>query len=118
MPSAHTPYANAMIRTAGELQVPVVDLCRISRSFLNAEGDAATAQYYMNTAPGEYRRSPEGQTDNTHLKYEGAMLYAGMIARAVRTFPEPYASLIIGDLDGDTADFFPVNRINEGFTDG
>ncbi|MCR5092483.1 MAG: hypothetical protein K6B72_00710 [Lachnospiraceae bacterium] len=40
---------------------------------------------------------PVGQTDNSHLKYSGAMLYAGMIADGLKKLGEPYASLVEND---------------------
>ena len=48
----------------------------------------------MNLAPGEAGWAPEGKIDNSHLKYEGAMLYAGMIAKGLRELGGVYASLL------------------------
>ena len=48
----------------------------------------------MNVEPGEYDWLPEGLRDNSHLKYEGAMLYAGFIAKEIEKLGEPYHTLI------------------------
>ena len=77
-----------------EFDVPVVDLFTMSRDFLEKTGDEASKKYYMNLAPGEATWAPEGKIDNSHLKYEGAMLYAGMIAKGLLKFEEVYSSLI------------------------
>ena len=51
----------------------------------------------MNLEPGEAEWAPEGKTDNSHLKYEGAMLYAGMIAKGLLELGGVYASLLADD---------------------
>ena len=86
-----------------ELSVPVIDLFTMSWSFLEKNGDEATKKYYMNLAPGEASWAPEGKIDNSHLKYEGAMLYAGLIAKGLRDLGGVYASLLADeDLEKDT----------------
>ena len=96
--SEHTEYVLGMKEAAQKFDVPVVDLFTMSRDFLEKEGDEASKKYYMNLAPGEADWAPEGKTDNSHLKYEGAMLYAGMIARGLLDLGGIYAS-IVADTD-------------------
>ncbi|MCR4588822.1 MAG: rhamnogalacturonan acetylesterase [Lachnospiraceae bacterium] len=93
-PSAHEPYVKAIFEAGKRFETPVIDLWSISRAFLAKEGDAETIQYFMHTVPGEYSRAPEGQVDNTHLKYAGAMTFAGMIARELIRMGGVYAELI------------------------
>ncbi len=93
-PSEHTEYVKGMKEAAEKFDVPVVDLFTMSRDFLEKTGDEASKKYYMNLAPGEASWAPEGKIDNSHLKYEGAMLYAGMIARGLKKLGEPYSSLL------------------------
>ena len=93
-PSEHTEYVQGMKEAAKKLDVPVVDLFSMSREFLEKTGDEASKRYYMNLAPGEATWAPEGEIDNSHLKYEGAMLYAGMIAKGLAQLGEPYSSLL------------------------
>lgn len=93
-PSEHTEYVKGMKEAAEKFDVPVVDLFTMSRDFLEKTGDEASKKYYMNLAPGEATWAPEGKIDNSHLKYEGAMLYAGMIAKGLLKFEEVYSSLI------------------------
>ena len=70
-------------------------MCLIwSRDFLEKTGDEASKKYYMNLAPGEADWAPEGKIDNSHLKYEGAMLYAGMIAKGLSKLGGVYADLL------------------------
>ncbi len=93
-PSAHEPYVKAILEAGRRFETPVIDLWKISRAFLEQEGDAATIRYFMHTVPGEYSRAPEGQVDNTHLKYAGAMKFAGMIANELVKLGGVYAQLI------------------------
>ena len=95
-PSEHTEYVKGMKEAAEKLDVPVIDLFTMSRQFLTGTGDEASKKYYMNLAPGEAPWAPEGKKDNSHLKYEGAMLYAGMIARSLLDMGGVYA-LILAD---------------------
>ncbi|MBE5825552.1 MAG: rhamnogalacturonan acetylesterase [Butyrivibrio sp.] len=102
-PSAHTDYVLAMKEVGKELEVPVIDLFTMSRDFLEKTGDEATKKYYMNLAPQEAAWAPEGKIDNSHLKYEGAMLFAGMVARGLSELGGVYASLLADEgLEKDT----------------
>ena len=92
--SEHTEYVKGMKEAAEKFDVPVVDLFSMSRDFLEKTGDEASKKYYMNLAPGEASWAPEGKKDNSHLKYEGACLYSGMIAKGLLELGNPYASLI------------------------
>ena len=94
MPSAHTEYVLGMKEAGEKFDVPVVDLFSKSRSFLEKTGDEGSRKYYMNLQPGEAAWAPDGQKDNSHLKYEGAMLYAGMIADGLKEIGGIYASLL------------------------
>jgi lysophospholipase L1-like esterase len=96
-PSEHTEYVKGMKEAAEKFDVPVIDLFTMSRDFLIKTGDEASKKYYMNLAPGEADWAPEGKIDNSHLKYEGAMLYAGMIAKGLLELGGVYASLLADD---------------------
>ena len=108
--SGHEEYVAGMKEAAVKFNVPVVDLYTMSREFLTQIGDEASKKYYMNLLPGEASWAPEGKTDNSHLKYEGAMLYAGMIAKGLSQLDETYSSLI--------ADEYLVSKSTEIETNG
>ncbi len=93
-PSEHTEYVQGMKEAAEKLDVPLVDLFNMSREFLEKTGDEASKKYYMNLSPGEAAFAPEGKIDNSHLKYEGAMLYAGMIAKGLKELGGVYSDII------------------------
>lgn len=91
----HGEYPRAIKEVGKELEVPVIDLCEISREFIEKTGDASTKKYFMHLAENEYPNYPEGKKDNTHLKYEGAVEFAGMIARELSKLSGIYADILV-----------------------
>ena len=47
---------------------------------------------------GQYSTHPEESLDNTHLRYEGAVNYASMIARGLRELGGMYADILLDNL--------------------
>ena len=93
----HGDYVAAMKQTAAELQVPLVDLYHLSRVELEQAGEQASERWYMNLDAGRYAAYPEGLQDNTHLQYEGAVIYAGCIARGLAGLGGAYRELLINE---------------------
>ncbi|MCR4739071.1 MAG: rhamnogalacturonan acetylesterase [Lachnospiraceae bacterium] len=104
-PSAHEPYAASVKRAAEMFDVPLVDLFTLSRQLLIREGSEASKRFYMHLKKGEAFWCRDGQIDDTHLKYAGAMAFSGLIAGELLKMEERYASLIdasvIAALQGD-----------------
>ena len=93
--NCHLDYPDAMEKVAREENVPYIDLCSLSRAYLDKIGDEASKELYMNFAPGLYDNFPEGKEDNTHLRYPGAVKYAGMIAEELKKLGGIYADLVL-----------------------
>ena len=66
-------YPDQARLVAEELGVPLLDLESTSRQWLEHLGDEASKAYFMNVAPGECTKYPEGKIDNTHLREAGAL---------------------------------------------
>lgn len=81
--NVHLNYPAAMLLLAEEECVPCIDLCRMSKEYLAKTGDEASKELFMNFAPGIYRNEPEGKEDNTHLRYAGAVRFAGMVVKGL-----------------------------------
>lgn len=94
----HSDYVEAMKQTAKRLDVPLVDLNARSRAKLTEAGAEASKEWYMHLPEGKYPSHPEGLTDNTHLKYEGAVVYAGCIAQGLKELGGIYRELLLDDL--------------------
>ena len=93
-PSSHTEYVEAMKQLALEENVAFIDLCAKSRKKMQEAGPVETAKWFMNIAPGEYPAYPSGLFDNTHLKYQGAYVFAGLVAEGLKELGAPYADLL------------------------
>ncbi len=94
----HSEYVEAMKQTAKKLDVPLIDLNAMSRAELQRIGAEASKDWYMHLPAGKYPYHMEGLTDNTHLKYAGAVAYAGCIARGLKELGGIYEELLLEDL--------------------
>jgi lysophospholipase L1-like esterase len=90
----HGDYPKAMIMTAKKLDVPCLDLYSRSRVLIEKLGPERSKGYFMHLAPGEYPNYPEGKVDDTHLKYEGAVAFAELIAKGLKELGEGYEALL------------------------
>lgn len=93
-PSLHADYVTAMKQTAERSGTPLIDLCGMSREALIQAGEQESRRWYMFFPAGTYREHPEESADNTHLRYEGAVLYGSMIARGLRALGGIYEELL------------------------
>ncbi len=107
LPSEHAEYVAGMKEAGEKFGVPVVDLFTESREFLKRTGDADSVQYYMHLEKGEAAWAPDGQKDDSHLKYEGAIIYAGMVAEGLVKLGGIYATLVDAENLSETSDYVP-----------
>lgn len=91
----HSDYVAAMKQTAEKLKVPLIDLYSMSRAELRKAGAKKSKDWYMHLPKGVYPSYMEGLTDNTHLRYEGAVMYAGCIARGLKELGGRYSDLLV-----------------------
>ena len=62
----------------------------------------------MHVPAGVYPYKPDGlDTDNTHLQYAGAVIFAGMIAAGLKNLGGEYADLIKEEWDGKIRLYYP-----------
>lgn len=94
----HTDYVAAMKQTAEKLDVPLIDLNSMSRAELKRIGTEASKDWYMHLPEGKYPYHMEGLADNTHLKYAGAVVYGGCIAKGLKELGGVYEDLLLDDL--------------------
>ena len=91
----HSDYVAAMKQAAENLDVPLIDLYSMSREKLRKAGAEKTKDWYMHLPKDVYPSHPEGLTDNTHLKYEGAVVYGGCIAAGLKKLGGRYSDLLL-----------------------
>lgn len=77
-------YRDMMIEAAGEQNVQLIDLGRKTAEYNSKIGEEACKLLYMNLEPGVFESAMEGKEDNAHLKFEGAFIYAGFVAKELK----------------------------------
>ena len=95
---AHSDYVAAMKQTAEKNNVPLVDLYSMSRMELKKAGEKNSRRWYMFFPEGEYKNHPEKSEDNTHLRYDGAVNFASLIAKGLKEIGGIYAEMLLDDL--------------------
>jgi lysophospholipase L1-like esterase len=95
---AHSDYVAAMKQTAEKNNVPLVDLYSMSRNALKKAGEKESRKWYMFFEAGIYKNYPEGKQDNTHLRVDGATMYAGLVAKGLKELGGIYGELVIDDI--------------------
>ena len=86
---SHGAYPTAMKEAAAKAGVPVVDLTVVTEQYLAGVGELWSRPLFV------------WPKDNTHLKYEGAVMMAGFLARGLRALGEPYSSLLAEEKEGE-----------------
>ena len=56
-------------------------------------------RWYMFFPEGEYKNHPEKSEDNTHLRYDGAVDFASLIARGLKEIGGVYAEMLLDDMN-------------------
>lgn len=80
----HGGYPEAMRRVAKRMNVPCLDLEATTAEWLRGLGDEESKPYFMNVAAGECTKFPEGKTDNTHLRENGALVVGRMAVEQIQ----------------------------------
>lgn len=91
----HKDYQESMKNAARECHVPCIDLCTASKKLLERTPREISEAWFMNLQPGEYPNFPDGSTDNTHLQWNGAIIFGKMVALGLKALGGKYAELLI-----------------------
>ncbi len=87
-PGSHGEYPHAVRRLSRIEGVPLIDLTAATESFLAQLGDEPSKPLFM------------WPKDNTHLKPEGAVKLAGLLAQGLKELGGEYADLLAGTDEG------------------
>ena len=110
----HGAYLDSPRNVAQELNVPFVDLNKLTHEVVEGMGPEDSKKLYVWVAPNTVAALPKGRQDNTHLNVYGASIVAELAAKAVtEAVPElkPYLrhyDLVVAK-DG-SGDFFSVQE--------
>ena len=88
----HAGYPDAMRRVAREEGVPLLDLQRASRAYVQRVGDEASRALYQWLPPGAWARFPDGRRDDTHFSEAGARAIAALAEQEMRALGLPIAA--------------------------
>ncbi len=91
----HGEYVAGVKQIAEEEQVVLIDLYSKSREKMEEAGAVETTKWFMHLAKGEYLSFPDGKVDNTHLKPEGARIFAGLVAESLKELGGIYSELLV-----------------------
>lgn len=91
----HLDYPDAMIALAKELDVPVIDLCTLSKARIEEAGFEDTKNWFLHVPAGVYDAFPNGKEDNSHLQYRGAYEFSKIIANEVAKIGGVYADVLV-----------------------
>ena len=80
--NSHGNYPDALRQLAARMNVPLIDLEKLTRHLVDSLGPEKSKKLYVWTRPNE--KYPEGHKDNTHLNVEGAHKVAELAAEAVK----------------------------------
>jgi len=91
----HMDYPKAMLALAEEVGVPVIDLCESSRQLLQTTGDEVSKKWFMNFGSSQYNNYPEVSSFIIHLRYEGFVTMAGLVADGLKKLGGIYEELLL-----------------------
>lgn len=93
-PGEHLEYVKGIKEAAEKFQAPLVDLYTKSRRELEKAGEERSRGWYMYFPEGYYPEHPAESKDNTHLRHDGAVHFAGLIAEGLRELGGVYADML------------------------
>jgi len=80
----HGKYPQAMRDVAKEMNVPLIDLTKLTKPLIERYGVEGSKKLFLWIAPGEYSTYAGGEKDNTHFSLLGATEIAGLFATEVK----------------------------------
>ncbi len=90
--NSHGDYPAAIKETAAELNIPCIDLTSLTMDFFGKEGKEMSRRFFMNFDKDLYENFPEGKSDDSHLRPDGAYqvcrLFTKELAEIKSRWPE------------------------------
>ncbi len=77
-------YILAVLAVAKELNVPLVDLNKLSAELVQNYGIEKSKELFLHIEPGRFSKLPEGKKDDSHLCVEGARKIAELAAKSMK----------------------------------
>ncbi|MDR1699478.1 MAG: rhamnogalacturonan acetylesterase [Prevotellaceae bacterium] len=80
----HGVYPDLVRGVAQEMNVPLVDMHKSSEKLIVELGEEGSVKLFMHVAPGESKKYPDGNIDNTHFRREGAVEMAKLAVEGLK----------------------------------
>ena len=81
---SHGEYVNMARQVAAEKGIPMIDMYKKSKQLLIDWGAEKTTRLFLHIQSGESLIFPEGKTDNTHFREEGALLMGSLFVEGLK----------------------------------
>lgn len=91
----HGDYPRAVKELATKLNIPCIDMYQLTRTEVSRYGSEKSKSLYMNFESGIYESYPDGLSDDTHLRYDGAYMVANCFYKEMMKLGL-YTDLFIG----------------------
>jgi lysophospholipase L1-like esterase len=91
----HGKYPEEMRKVAKEMNVPLIDLTKLSKPLIESYGVEGSKKLFNWVKPGEYPGYPDGEEDNTHFSEHGAMEISKLAAKEILKFDLDLKNYII-----------------------
>lgn len=93
---SHKGYPPAVRELAKSLDVPLIDLEALTRTYFTRIGPSGTEKVFLMLKPGEFPNYPNGVTDTTHLQEAGARAIGRLAMSDAYARHLPLAGLLSG----------------------
>lgn len=80
----HGKYPAEMSKVAKEINVPLIDLTKMSKPMIEGFGVEGSKKLFRWVKPGEYPAYPDGREDNTHFSPLGAMEVCKLVVKGIK----------------------------------
>ena len=80
----HGKYPDAVRTVAKEMNVPLIDLQKMTKPLIEKYGVEGSKKLFMWVKPGEFPGYPKGDKDNTHLTELGAKEISKLVAHKIK----------------------------------
>lgn len=91
---SHGRYVPAAAEVAEELDVPLVDMNRLTGELVLKYGPEASKKLYLHVEPNVAERFPDGNADDTHLCIRGAGQFAALFVEACVAADNPLGKYV------------------------
>ena len=90
----HGDYYKALLKTAKDEAIPLIDLTKASTTLIEALGKERASRLFMQFGANTFENYKDGMNDTTHLVYQGAVEFSRLIAHGLYSLGGAYSQLI------------------------